>query len=102
MYVSDVEVLERGQCQSIESMIFQHQLRWSGHAEERLPKQLLYGEHVDGKRLAQKPKMRYKNCLETAVKKCSIGGVTWESKALDRGQWRKKCIMERTTVRMKG
>ena len=34
--------------------------------EERLPKQLLYGELVNGKRLAQKPKMRYKDSLKTA------------------------------------
>ena len=68
-------------------MIFQHRLRWSGHgvrmAEERLPKQLLYGELVNGKRLAQKPKMRYKDCLKTTLKKFGIDEVTWESKALD-------------------
>ena len=65
----------------------------SGHvvrmAQERLPKQLLYGELVYGKRLAQKPKMRYKDCLNTTLKKCGIDEVTWKSKALDRGQLRK-------------
>ena len=59
-------------------------------AQERLPKQLLYGELVYGKRLAQKPKMRHKDCVKTTLKKCGIDEVTWESKAMDRGQLRKE------------
>ena len=58
-YFSGVEVLEIVQSQSIESMVLQHRLRWSGHmtrmAEERLPKQLLYGELVKGNIQPQKP-----------------------------------------------
>ena len=34
--------------------------------------------------------MRYKDCSKKTVKKCGIDEVTWESKALDRGQWRKE------------
>jgi len=93
MYVSDIEVLERAKCQSIESLIFKHRLRWSGHLvrmnDGRLPKQLFYGELINGKRLAQGPKMRYKDCLRSTLKKCNIDEKTWESKALDRGQWRR-------------
>ena len=42
------------------------------------------------KRLTQKQKMRYKDCLKATLKKCGIDEVTWESKALDRGQWMKE------------
>ena len=34
--------------------------------------------------------MRYKDCLKATLKKCGIDEVTWESKALERGQWRKE------------
>ena len=43
---------------------------------ERLPKQLLYGELVNGKRLPQKPKMKYKDFLKITLKKCGIDEVT--------------------------
>ena len=38
-------------------------------AEELIPKQRLYDELVHEKRLAEKPKMRYKDCLKTILKK---------------------------------
>ena len=34
--------------------------------------------------------MRYMDCSKTTLKKCGIDEVTCESKALDRGKWRKE------------
>ena len=94
MYLSDVEVLDRAKCPSIEALINKHRLRWCGHVvrmdDTRLPKQLFYGEIADGKRPARKPKLRYKDCLKTTLKKCNIDANTWESMAADRDRWRKE------------
>src|SRR2546425_1253564 len=52
--ISNIEVLERSRCSSIEAMIISAELRRVGHvvrmADDRLPKQLLYAELAQGKR----------------------------------------------------
>ena len=72
MYLSDVEVLDRAKCPSIEALINKHRMRWCGHMvrmdDTHLPKQLFYGELADGERLVRKPKLRYKDCLKTTLK----------------------------------
>ena len=56
----DTVVLQRASCLSIKAMRINNQMRWAGHGvrmqEERLPKQLFYGELVNGKRPQHKPK----------------------------------------------
>ena len=93
MRVSDVEILERSKCTSIESLIYKSKLRWVGHIlrmeDERIPKKLLYGELTTGKRPAHKPKKRYKDDIKHTLKQCNISLDNWENIALDRLAWRK-------------
>ena len=62
----DTEVLEKANTISIETHIHRHCLRWVGHviwlADDRIPKQLLYGELSVGSRPQHKPKKRFKDC----------------------------------------
>ena len=92
MRISDVEVLEKCHCESIEATILKHRLRWAGHVvrmgEERIPKQLLYGELAEGKRPPHKPKMRYRDCLKSSLKAAHISVDNWEAQAMERNSWR--------------
>src|SRR6266516_1449069 len=66
--ISNIEILERSRCSSIEAMIISAQLRWVGHvvrmADDRTPKQLLYGELAQGKRSHGGQKKRFKGTLK--------------------------------------
>ena len=48
--ITNVEVLDRAQCTSIEALLIKAQLRWVGQIvrmdDPRMPRQLLYGELV--------------------------------------------------------
>ncbi|KAL8570481.1 hypothetical protein ACOMHN_034516 [Nucella lapillus] len=63
--VSNVKVLLQAQMPSIDALLTQSQLRWSGHLvrmqDSRLPKQLFYGELTRGHRPRGRPKLRYKD-----------------------------------------
>ena len=54
--IPDTEVLEKAGLPSINTLLMQAQLRWAGHVaqmeDNRLPKQLLFGELTEGKRKA--------------------------------------------------
>ena len=53
-YISNVRVLEMAECDSIERTLARNMLRWLGHLhrmpDQRIPKQLLYGELTSGSR----------------------------------------------------
>ena len=93
MHISDTEILEMANIGSIEVLISKQQLRWSGNLvrlpNERIPKQIFYGQLTDEKRLAHKPKKRFKDCLKQTYKKCGINFVSWETQAQNRLNWRK-------------
>jgi hypothetical protein len=88
----DTVVLQRASCLSIEAMIINNQMRWAGHVvrmqEDRLPKQLFYGELVNGKRPQQKPRKRFKDCVKMNLKDLGINVVDWEKTAQNRAGWR--------------
>lgn len=90
----DTEVLARTGVSSIESMIHLNRLRWSGHVvrldDDRIPKQMLYGELQIGKRPQSKPKKRYKDSLKDTLSKAGISCINWESQAKDRASWRQQ------------
>ena len=92
-HVPDTEILEKAKCLNIESMIITAQLRWTGHIvrmnDERLPKQIFYGQLAQGKRKQQKPKKRFKDSLKDNLKLVNIDIDSWEGKALNRNAWRK-------------
>ena len=90
--ISNMEVPERSRCSSIEAVIISAQLRWVGHvarmADDRIPKQLLYGELVQGKRSHGGQKKRLKDTLKHNMIKCNIDPSRFEALAADRLMWR--------------
>ena len=76
-------------------MIIKRQLRWVGHVirmpENRLPKQLLFGELSEGYRSVGGQKKRYKDHLNVLLKKCNIPPAELEVRASDRIGWRSSC-----------
>ena len=68
------------------------QLRWAGHVarmpDDRLPKQIFFGELCEGARPQGRPLLRYKDTLKATLKKCDINHETWEKDAQDRPAWR--------------
>ncbi len=93
--IPHVSILQQASSCSIETMIIERQLRWVGHvtrmAENRIPRQILYGELAEGQRLPGGPKKRYKDHLKTALKKCEIPFNDIETLASDRPTWRRTC-----------
>ena len=86
--VTDVDVLERAECLSIEAHVHKRRLRWSGHVarmvNERLPKQISYGELVCGCRPQHKPKKGFKDCLKRSLQCTGISTKSWAAEAADR------------------
>nr|VZI43743.1 unnamed protein product [Spirometra erinaceieuropaei] len=86
--IPDTEVLERTGILSIYSMLRQMQLRWSGHLvrmdDERLPKQLFYGDVATGSRRQGGQIRRYKDTLKSSLKRLQINPSNWEELARDR------------------
>ena len=72
--------------------------------DERIPKQLLYGEFADGKRSVGGLKKHFKDTLKTSLKSFDIDIDTWAKVAVDRPTWRsltkKGCLIheERRTA----
>ena len=75
-FTPDTVVLERAKCCSIEQLIIRNQMRWVGHVrrmdDDRLPKKLLYGELVLGKRPQHRPKKRFKDNVKSNLKNLKI------------------------------
>ena len=90
--IPDTEVLQRSEMESIHALLLRSQLRWAGHVcrmdDARLPKRLLYGELVTGKRHLGRPKLRYKDALKASLKRCNISPSAFEELASDRVVWR--------------
>ena len=56
--------------------------------DQRLPKQLLYGELTSGSRKRGRPKLRYKDTCKRDLKKCDINHSTWNQLADNRSIWK--------------
>ena len=70
------EVLDRADSTSIEAMLLKAQLHWSGHSsrmdDSRIPRQLMYGKLKRSSRTIGRPKLRYKDRLNTNLQWCCI------------------------------
>ena len=92
--VTNDEVLTRANSMDIEITLAKMQLRWAGHvarmANNRLPKQLLFGELAEGKRRTGRPLLRWKDSLKYTLKTCQISIDNWQLEAADRYDWRDK------------
>jgi hypothetical protein len=89
--ISNAEVLRRSNCHSIDTILSRALLRWSGHVvrmnDNRLPKNILYGELTNGKRKQGGQRKRYKDNLHTVLK--SVGRQSdWETTVTNRSEWR--------------
>ena len=89
------EILRRTDSVSLESNISKRQLRWLGHVirmeDNRLPKQLQYGEIREGRRAAGGQKKRHKDHIKSVLKKFQINPDSLETLASNRSVWRNVC-----------
>ena len=56
----------------------------------RIPKDLLYGELLTGKRPTGRPQLRYKDICKRDLKALGINTNTWEAAAADRSTWKQE------------
>ena len=93
--VPDTEVLKQANIPSAITTMRKAQLRWAGHvsrmSDERIPKQLLYGELAEGKRKVGGQKKRFRANLKVNLRDFSIDTESWETLAADRPSWR--CVV---------
>ena len=91
-FMPDTEVLGVAKFGSIESIIMQERLCWSGNIvrmeDTRIPKQLLFGELTIGKRPQHGVKRRYKDCLKSELKGTHINTDNWQELALNPLKWK--------------
>jgi hypothetical protein len=90
--VPDTEVLRRAASSSVYTTLMQCQIRWAGHVvrmpDNRIPKQLFYGELQEGKRTKGGQRKRFKDTLKSSLKAFNIDPDDWEALAKDRSHWR--------------
>ena len=69
-------VLEKAGCTSMFMLLKQRRMRWLGHGvrmdDGRIPKDLLYGELVQGKRSTGRPQLRFKDVCKRDLKALKI------------------------------
>ena len=91
--IPDTEVLKKAGMQSIHTVLKLAQIRWTGHViirmpDERLPKEVFYGELQEGKRSQGDQKKRYKDTLKASLKDFDIPMGSWEQTAQEQSKWR--------------
>ncbi len=98
--IPNTEVLHRARLPSITTITHKAQLRWAGHVsrmhDDRIPKQLFYGELRHGKRIIGGQRKRFKDSLKVSLKDFHISIESWESLASDRPRWR--CIVTQGAI----
>ena len=90
--ISNEEVLKRAGLCSIQAMLGARRLKWLGHVhrmgDSRIPKQILYGELVQGKRKRGGQVKRFKAQVKSDLEAFGIGSSSWSQLAEDRSKWR--------------
>lgn len=90
--ITNQDVLDRAGSTSIESMLLKAQMRWTGHVirmeENRIPRQVMYGELREGSRKQGRPKLRFKDTIKSNLKWSGIQPRQLEACASDRSGWR--------------
>ena len=89
--VSNLQVLEMAESTSIEAMILISRLHWVGHVirmeDNRLSKQLMFGELASGKRKQGMPLKRSKDYVKASISHAKITPKELEPRAHDRTGW---------------
>ena len=87
---SNISVLERCNCESIDMMLHTYRLRWLGHVArmdgERVPKRLLFS-HVSGHRSRGRPRKRWTDVVKNDLKRKGRTN-NWFRSCQDRAFWR--------------
>ncbi|KAI8517816.1 hypothetical protein Bbelb_038330 [Branchiostoma belcheri] len=95
--VTNAEVLSRAGLPTMFTLLRQRRLRWLGHVRRmedgRIPKDLLYGELILGKRSTGRPQLRLKDVCKGDLKALDINTEHWKDLADDRARWR--CTLSR-------
>ena len=90
--ITNNEVLDRAKTTSLLTILRQRRLRWLGHVcrmdDGRIPKDLLYGELVLGRRSVGRPHLRFKDVCKRDMKSMEIDIKTWEQLAVNRADWK--------------
>ena len=91
--ITNVQILDRAGVPDIEMIVRKMQLRWAGHvarmSDDRIPKQLLFGELTTGTRIVGRPLLRSKNSLKETLKQSNISTTQWQDTATDRSTLRR-------------
>ena len=93
-HVSNEAVLNRASLPSIESILFQVQLGWSGHVTRMedvcMPKAVFLSELQESTRKCDRgaPRKRYKDQLKRQLAQAGISHQSWQQETSDRDSWR--------------
>ena len=89
--VTNADVLSRPGLPSMYILLRQRRLRWLGHIrrmeDDRIPKDILYGELALGRRTTSRLHLRYKDVCVRDMKTVDIDTMSWEGLAADRTGW---------------
>ena len=92
--VTNNAVLERAGILTMFTPLTQRRVRWLGHVRRmedgRIPKDLLYGELVTGKRPTGRPQLRYKDTCKRDRNALGINTNAREAIAADRFTWKRR------------
>lgn len=90
--VSNSELLSRTGLPTMYTLLRQRRLRWLGHVRRmedgRLPKDIMYGELMTGKRNVGRPQLRYKDICKRDMTTLNFNTECWEQLADNRHAWR--------------
>ena len=80
--ITNMEVLRKAKIPSVFSILGNKRLRWLGHVSRmpnnRIPKQILFGELANGKRQIGRPKLKYKDLCKRSLNEFMLNHKTWE------------------------
>ena len=94
--IPNTVVLSRAGLPSMYTLLRQRRLRWLGHVRRmddgRIPKDILYGELVAGKRGPGRPQLRFRDVCKRDMKALSMDTLCWEDLSADRSKWRSNLL----------
>ena len=90
--ITNDQIIDRAGVPDIEMIVRKMQLRWAHVArmsDDRIPKQLLFGELTFRTRTEGRTLLRWKDSLKDTLKQSNISTTQWQDTATDRSAWRR-------------